>query len=123
MPFSSQSLTPLSQVTRSFSIFAYETEDPLTQVAADGYFAGAARLVRRGDLILVYAGLADQPAIGLFVVTAVDETRPGVWLADFGGLDIVEAGLRTFRLVPSAEMPAAETRKPARSRKRTTKEG
>lgn len=102
MAFSEQSLVPLSRETQFFSLFSYETEDGLERVAAKGYFRPAAGLLKRRDVIVVYAGMEDVPAIGLFVVTETDAKRNLVRLADFAGLEILRFGGHAFRLLPVA---------------------
>lgn len=103
MAFSEQSLVPLSRETQYFSLFSYETEDSIDRVSSDGYFRPAASLMQRGDLLLVYAGMSDSPAIGLFVVVEAEAQRNMVRVEDFAGLDVVKAQAHSFRLVPKVD--------------------
>ena len=114
MAFSEQSLVPLSRETRYFSLFSYETEDSLERVAASGYFRPAAGLLKRRDVILVYAGMEDAPAIGLFVVTGTDAKQNLVRVADFAGLEILRFGGHAFRLLPVAGASKPDETGPAK---------
>jgi len=114
MAFSEQSLVPLSRETQFFSLFSYETEDSLERVAAEGYFQPAANLLKRRDVIMVYAGMEDMPAIGLFVVTETDAKQNLARVADFAGLEILRSGAHAFRLLPVAGASKPDEAGPAK---------
>ena len=63
---------------------------------------------------MVYAGMEDKPAIGLFVVTAADAKRNLVRVADFAGLEILRSGGHAFRLLPVAGASKPDEAGPAK---------
>lgn len=79
----SQNLETIAAL-QSFCIFGYQTDDPLTAVAQEGYFAGCASRLMANDLILVCADAEHQPAWGLFLINHVD--GDGVTLENVAGL-------------------------------------
>ena len=79
----SQNLETIAAL-QSFCIFGYQTDDPLTALVQEGYFAGCASRLMANDLILVCADAERQPAWGLFLINHVDEES--VTLENVAGL-------------------------------------
>ncbi|WP_420348613.1 hypothetical protein [Pelagibius sp.] len=113
----SQNLETIAAL-HSFCIFGYQSDDPLTAVTRDDYFLGCASRLMANDMILICADAEQQPAWGLFLVSAVETDR--VVLENVAGLvpDTIN-GLTFLRsaLVPRSTGPqigTEEAKKPAR---------
>ncbi|WP_029009197.1 hypothetical protein [Azospirillum halopraeferens] len=69
MAYASANLSVLAYAN-GFTLWHYTTPDPHTQVDTTGYFAGAADMLRAGDMILANTGTGGTAAGGIFLVTA-----------------------------------------------------
>lgn len=71
MPMRPPVLQPVAEL-QIFSIFAYETADPVRDLFAGNYFGHCADQLRAGDVIEVRAATDSTPSYIDLVVTAVD---------------------------------------------------
>ncbi|NIA72275.1 hypothetical protein HBA54_27150 [Pelagibius litoralis] len=77
-----------------FTVFGYQTNNPMDQVAEPSYFLPCAGRLLPNDIIVACAETDARPAWGFFTVDRID--AEGVHLRDMSQMEAVKAGALSF---------------------------
>lgn len=119
----SQNLETIAAL-QSFCVFGYQTDDPLSAVTQEGYFASCASRLMANDLILVCADVEQAPAWGLFLISRVEagavvlQNVAGLTPDTINGLTFLRSALavspkRAVKTPDSETKPVRKNRKAA----------